>query len=520
MDVVVSSTSAAHLEYLLRIADSSLILGHRLSEWCGHGPVLEEDIALTNVALDLIGQARLLYTRAGALEDGGRSEDQFAFNRTESEFRNVTMVELPNGDYGSTIMRNFLFTAFQLELWPLLQASADAQLAEIAGKSRKEAQYHAQHASDWTVRLGDGTDESHTRMQRALDTLWPYTAEFFSASTTDDAAAESAIGPAWSSLEARWHAAVRPVLDVATLRVPERTIVPVARQGGPAQRAHGAVAARDAVSATYLPEPQLVVEVRGLMTPRYHTLRIADVRRETPECISVTFDLPPELAPAYRFVQGQHLGLRTTLDGEELRRSYSICSGVDDGEIRVAIKKVGGGKFSHWANEALKPGDPIEVLTPEGRFFTPLDPAHGKHYVAFVAGSGITPVLSLIRTTLAREPKSRFTLVYGNRRQSSVMFHEALEDLKDRYLTRFSLYNVFSREAQEVELFNGRIDAAKVNQFLESLVPSDTIDEAFICGPLTMIDDVEVALIAAGVPANHVHVERFGIPTGSTRGDR
>jgi ring-1,2-phenylacetyl-CoA epoxidase subunit PaaE len=250
------------------------------------------------------------------------------------------------------------------------------------------------------------------------------------------------------------------------------------------------------------------------MTPRYHTLRIADVRRETPECISVTFDLPPELAPAYRFVQGQHLGLRTTLDGEELRRSYSICSGADDGEIRVAIKKVGGGKFSHWANEALKPGDPIEVLTPEGRFFTPLDPAHGKHYVAFVAGSGITPVLSLIRTTLAREPKSRFTLVYGNRRQSSVMFHEALEDLKDRYLTRFSLYHVFSREAQEVELFNGRIDAAKVNQFLESLVPSDTIDEAFICGPLTMIDDVEVALIAAGVPANHVHVERFGIPTG------
>jgi ring-1,2-phenylacetyl-CoA epoxidase subunit PaaE len=250
------------------------------------------------------------------------------------------------------------------------------------------------------------------------------------------------------------------------------------------------------------------------MTPRYHTLRIADVRRETPECISVTFDLPPELAPAYRFVQGQHLGLRTTLDGEELRRSYSICSGVDDGEIRVAIKKVGSGKFSHWANEALKPGDPIEVLTPEGRFFTPLDPEHGKHYVAFVAGSGITPVLSLIRTTLAREPKSRFTLVYGNRRQSSVMFHEALEDLKDRYLTRFSLYNVFSREAQEVELFNGRIDAAKVNQFLESLVPSDTIDEAFICGPLTMIDDVEVALIAAGVPANHVHVERFGIPTG------
>ncbi|MGH6612115.1 MAG: FAD-binding oxidoreductase, partial [Burkholderiaceae bacterium] len=204
-----------------------------------------------------------------------------------------------------------------------------------------------------------------------------------------------------------------------------------------------------------------------MVTPRYHSLRIADVRPETPDCISVKFDLPPELAPDYRFTQGQHIGLRATLEGEELRRSYSICSGVDDNEIRVAIKKVGGGKFSRWANEALKPGDVIDVMTPEGRFFTPLDAAKPKHYAAFVAGSGITPVLSLIRTILAREPKSRFTLIYGNRRQSSVMFHEALEDLKDRYLTRFSLYNVFSRETQDVELFNGRIDAYKVREFLD-----------------------------------------------------
>jgi len=250
------------------------------------------------------------------------------------------------------------------------------------------------------------------------------------------------------------------------------------------------------------------------MSARFHTLRIADIQRETPECISVKFDVPAELAPEYRFVQGQHVGLRAMLDGEELRRSYSICSGLDDGEIRVAIKKVGGGRFSQWAHQVLKPGDPIDVMTPEGRFFTPLDPAKRKHYVAFVAGSGITPVLSLIRTTLAREPKSRFTLVYGNRRQASVMFHEALEDLKDRYLTRFRLYNVFSREAQEVPLFNGRIDAAKVNEFLDSLVPPDTIDEAFVCGPLNMIDEVEVALVAAGVSRQHIHVERFGIPTG------
>jgi ring-1,2-phenylacetyl-CoA epoxidase subunit PaaE len=204
--------------------------------------------------------------------------------------------------------------------------------------------------------------------------------------------------------------------------------------------------------------------------------------------------------------------LRALLQGRELRRSYSICAAADDGELRVAIRKVSGGEFSTYANAQLKTGDSIDVLTPEGRFHTGLHPANAKHYVAFAAGSGITPVLSLIRTTLALEPASRFTLVYGNRRQASVMFHEALEDLKDRYLTRFRLYNVFSREAQDVELFNGRIDAAKVRAFLDTLVPPDTIDEAFVCGPASMIDDVEAALIEAGVSPEHVHVERFGVP--------
>jgi len=248
------------------------------------------------------------------------------------------------------------------------------------------------------------------------------------------------------------------------------------------------------------------------MTPRFHPLRVAEVRRETPECVSLKFELPAELANEYRFTQGQHVGLRTTLGGEEMRRSYSVCSGCDDGELRVAVKKVAGGRFSAWANEALKPGDTIDVMTPEGRFFTPLDPSHDKRYVAFVAGSGITPVLSLIRTTLAREPRSRFTLIYGNRRQTSVMFHEALEDLKDRYLTRFALFNVFSREEQDIELFNGRLDGAKVKAFLASLVPPGSIDEAFVCGPASMIDDVEQALIEAGVARAHVHVERFGVP--------
>jgi len=248
------------------------------------------------------------------------------------------------------------------------------------------------------------------------------------------------------------------------------------------------------------------------MTPRFHSLRIREVRRETPECVSLAFDVPPEMAADYHFVQGQHLNLRAQLDAEEVRRSYSICSGVDDGELRVAIKKVPGGRFSVWANERLAAGDAIDVMTPEGRFFTPLDAGNARHYVAFAAGSGITPVLSLIRTTLAREPRSRFTLVYGNRRLASTMFHEALWELKDRYLSRFALYNVFSREEQEVDLFNGRIDAAKARAFLAALIPVDGIDEAFVCGPASMIDEVDGALLAAGMARQHVHVERFGVP--------
>jgi ring-1,2-phenylacetyl-CoA epoxidase subunit PaaE len=249
------------------------------------------------------------------------------------------------------------------------------------------------------------------------------------------------------------------------------------------------------------------------MTPRFHTLKVALVERETADSVSLTFTIPPELAGDYRFEPGQHLGLRVRLDGEEMRRSYSICSAPHDNELRIAIKKVAGGRFSAWAVDSLVTGTAIDVLTPEGRFHTPLDPDHAKHYVAFAAGSGITPVLSLAKTILAHEPRSSFTLVYGNRRQASVMFHETLEDLKDRYMTRFALYNVFSREMQEVDLFNGRIDGAKVRAFLDTLIPVATIDEAFVCGPASMIDEVEEALRASGVPAGQVHVERFGTPS-------
>jgi ring-1,2-phenylacetyl-CoA epoxidase subunit PaaC len=221
--VTQQTNSPEHVEYVLRLGDNALILGQRLSEWCGHAPVLEEDMALANMALDLIGQARLLLTHAGRLEGRGRDEDQLAFLRTEPNYRNLTLCELPNQDFGRTMMRNFLFSAFQVLLWERLSASSDAELAAIAAKSLKEARYHTQHAGDWVIRLGDGTAESHARAQAALDYLWPYTAEFFAATPVDDAVCTAGVGPAWSELESAWESVVLPVLAEATLTVPART---------------------------------------------------------------------------------------------------------------------------------------------------------------------------------------------------------------------------------------------------------------------------------------------------------
>jgi len=217
------ANTTAETAYLLRIGDSSLILGQRLAEWCGHGPVLEEDIALTNVALDLIGQARLCLTLAGELEGKGRDEDRLAFRRAEHEYRNVAMVEVPNGDFARTILRNLLFAALQAPLWDALRGSAHAQLAAIAAKSAKETRYHLRHAADWTVRLGDGTDESNARLRRALDYLWPYTNEFFTDTAEDTAVAASGFGIAWSTLQPAWERTVLPVLEQAGLKPPART---------------------------------------------------------------------------------------------------------------------------------------------------------------------------------------------------------------------------------------------------------------------------------------------------------
>ena len=214
---------APHLEYVLRLADSALILGQRMSEWTGHAPVLEEELALANVALDLIGQSRLLLTHASRLDAKLRDEDQFAFLRAEHEYRNLTLVELPNGDFGRSMLRTFLFAAFQRLVWEALLASRDTELAAIAEKSLKETRYHLRHSAEWVVRLGDGTDESHARMQSALNDLWPYTAEFFTEDVVDDQMTAAAIGVAWCNLRPAWEGAVKPALTEATLTIPAPT---------------------------------------------------------------------------------------------------------------------------------------------------------------------------------------------------------------------------------------------------------------------------------------------------------
>lgn len=218
-----SNNQQAHIEYIQRLADNSLILGQRVAEWCGHSPVLEEDMALTNISLDLIGQARLLLQHVAKLEGKGRTEDQLAFLRIEPEFRNLTICELPNEDFARTMLRNFLFSTFQIVLFEKLEGSKDAELAAIATKSLKEARYHASHSGEWMIRLGDGTEVSHAKAQAALDYLWPYVNEFFAACPFDDAVKAAGIGPAWGELEAQWRAQVEPVLTEATLEVPTTT---------------------------------------------------------------------------------------------------------------------------------------------------------------------------------------------------------------------------------------------------------------------------------------------------------
>ena len=243
----------------------------------------------------------------------------------------------------------------------------------------------------------------------------------------------------------------------------------------------------------------------------FHPLRVRRIEPDTDEAVIVSFDVPPELRQVFAFTQGQYLTLRTTVDGQDLRRSYSICAGVDDHELRVGVRKVAGGVFSNWIHAHVAPGDMLQVMPPQGRFFVPLDAAAHRHYLGVAGGSGITPILSIMKTVLAREPHARFTLIYANRSAKSTMFKEEIEDLKNRYMARLALHHVFSGEETELPIHAGVMDRAKVGEFLARLVDARRIDHAFVCGPYQMNDEVEAALVAAGVPEERVHIERFGV---------
>jgi ring-1,2-phenylacetyl-CoA epoxidase subunit PaaE len=242
---------------------------------------------------------------------------------------------------------------------------------------------------------------------------------------------------------------------------------------------------------------------------QFHSLTIKDVRSETRDAVSIAFEIPEHLQQRFHFTQGQHLVMRTLMDGEEVRRSYSICTGVNDGELRIAIKRVAGGRFSAFANEQLKPGHQLEVMPPAGHFHVELDPSRHGHYLAVAAGSGITPILSIIKTTLQTEPNSRVTLLYGNRSSSSALFREQLEDLKNRYLQRLNLIFVFSREQQDIDLYNGRINAEKCQQLFSRWLDVKALDAAFICGPQAMTESVRDSLKSSGMPAERIHFELF-----------
>ena len=245
------------------------------------------------------------------------------------------------------------------------------------------------------------------------------------------------------------------------------------------------------------------------MESGFHALTVKRVKHETRDALCVTFAVPPELRERFRFTQGQFLTLRASIDGEEVRRSYSICSARDDDELRIAIKRVADGRFSSWAHDALLPGATVDVGPPDGRFHLPLAEGNARHYLGIAAGSGITPLLSIIKTTLAVEPRSRFTLVYGNRSSAGVMFRDELADLKDRHLGRFALLFVMSREQQDVDVFHGRIDEAKCDALFASWIDIRTVDAAFVCGPQGMTTAVTASLRAHGVSDGMIKTELF-----------
>ena len=246
---------------------------------------------------------------------------------------------------------------------------------------------------------------------------------------------------------------------------------------------------------------------------KFHTLRVSDINRETSDCISVAFDVPENLLEDYHFIPGQYLTLEREIGGEKIRRSYSLCSSPVDGELRVAIKQVPGGKFSTYANTELSVGDELEVMTPDGKFYTKLDSSQKKNYVAFAAGSGITPIFSIMKSVMEVEPESTFTLFYGNKTTQSVMFRDEIDALKNTYMNRLEVHHVLSREDQGADMLKGHIDEAKCISFSQKFFNVNEIHEYFICGPEAMINCVSESLVKLGADKAHVHYELFTSPS-------
>ena len=253
------------------------------------------------------------------------------------------------------------------------------------------------------------------------------------------------------------------------------------------------------------------------MSSNFHALKVVGVRREIDDAVSLELEVPPELRDPFRFTPGQHLTLRADIGGEDVRRNYSVCTAPHEGELRVAIKRIAGGAFSNWANESLRPGQLLDVMPPHGSFTWAFEPTRVANYVGFAGGSGITPVLSLLKTALAVEPESSFTLLYGNRGSGSIMFLEELANLKNSFMGRLQIYHFLEDEAEEVALFNGRLDSIKISEVLTSLVDPAAIDVAFICGPGPMMDAAEAGLLGAGVAKERILIERFTVGMVSAR---
>lgn len=253
------------------------------------------------------------------------------------------------------------------------------------------------------------------------------------------------------------------------------------------------------------------------MTPKFHALTVKEVRKETEDSVSIAFEIPTELQESYRFLSGQYLTLRTLINGEDVRRSYSLCSSPHENEWRVAVKQVEQGKFSTFANEVLKAGDTMDVMTPTGNFSITPDLNNKRSIVLFAAGSGITPVLSIAKTILTQEPNSDVTLFYGNKTISSIIFREEIEGLKNDYMDRLRLVHILSRENLGTPLLKGRIDVEKTNQLFKVFLEADTPDEVYICGPEQMILDVKESVLANGLDPKTVHLELFTSPDAVKR---